>query len=52
MQISSQLTKASEVGTTVREEECHSATVIEEEGEGDVVIKDEGWLELRPDRGE
>ena len=37
---------------TVHEEECHSATVIEEEGEGDDVIKDEGWLELRPDRGE
>ena len=44
--------EASEVGTTVHEEECHSTTVIEEEGEGDYVIKDEGWLELRPDRGE
>ena len=44
--------KASDVGMTVHEEECHSTTVIEEEGEGDVVIKDEGWLELRPDRGE
>ena len=39
------------VGVTVHEEECHSTTVIEE-GEGDDVIKDEGWLELRPDRGE
>ena len=45
--------EASEVGTmTVHEEECYSTTVIEERGEGDVVIKDEGWLELRPDRGE
>ena len=44
--------EASEVGMTVHEEECHSTTVIEEEGEDDVAIKDEGWLELRPDRGE
>ena len=44
--------EAREVGTAVHEEECHSTTVIEEEGEGDVVVKDEGWLELRPDRGE
>ena len=43
--------EASEVRTTVHEEECHSTTVIEEEGEGEVLIKDEGWLELRPDRG-
>ena len=43
--------EASEVGTTVHEEECHSTTVIEEEG-GDDVRKDEGWLERRPDRGE
>ena len=44
--------EASEVGMKVHEEECHSTTVIEEEGEDDDVIKDEGWLELRPDRGE
>ena len=44
--------EASEVRTTVHEEECYSTTVIEEEGEGEVVIKDEGWLELRPNRGE
>ena len=44
--------ESSEVGMTVHEEECHSTTVIEEKGEGDDVIKDEGWLELRPDRGE
>ena len=44
--------EASEVGMTVHEEEYHSTTVIEEEGKGDDVIKDEGWLELRPDRGE
>ena len=44
--------EASEVGTTIHEEECHSTTVIEKEGEGEDVIKDEGWLDLRPDRGE
>ena len=44
--------EASEVGKTVHGEEYHSTTVIKEEGEGDDVIKDEGWLELRPDRGE
>ena len=43
--------EASEVGMTVHGEGCHSTTVIEEE-EDDVAIKDEGWLELRPDRGE
>ena len=43
--------EASEVRTTVHEEECHSTTATEEE-EGDDLIKDEGWLELRPDRGE
>ena len=42
--------EASEVGMTVHKEECHSTTLIEEEREGDDVIKDEGWLELRPDR--
>ena len=42
--------EASEVRKTLHEEECHSATVIE--GEVDDVLKDEGWLELRPDRGE